>query len=143
MTDSKSDRLGLRGNIAIFDSSLRLLGGANATGAIASGVAYHAFNSITQIQILIKVGGILFLFGVFTFALAYTFLVVATIDIDRSLRVEEKEGPEHEFFPTNLTAKTYQKTAKVTHGLAALLGVVSLGLFLLGLVQYLFLALRL
>jgi hypothetical protein len=37
MTETKPERLGLRGRLAHFESGLRLLGGANATGAIAAG----------------------------------------------------------------------------------------------------------
>jgi hypothetical protein len=38
MSDEKPERLGLRGRLAHMESGLRLLGGANATGAIAAGV---------------------------------------------------------------------------------------------------------
>jgi len=33
-----------------MESGLRLLGGANATGAIAGGVAFHAFESSLEIE---------------------------------------------------------------------------------------------
>jgi hypothetical protein len=85
MSDERPERLGLRGRLAHMESGLRLLGGANATGAIAGGVAFHAFESSLEIQSAVKSAAVLFLFGIFTFTIAYTALFVATDDIDHSM----------------------------------------------------------
>jgi hypothetical protein len=62
MGDEKNDRLGLRGRLAHMESALRLLGGANATGAIAAAVAFHTFESHADIQNAVKTAVVLFLF---------------------------------------------------------------------------------
>ena len=51
--------------------ALKLLGGANATGALAAGAAYHAFATNAAAQSSIKLAAGLFLFGIFAFAHAY------------------------------------------------------------------------
>jgi hypothetical protein len=84
MTDAKTDRLGMRGRIGQLESALRLIGGANATGAIASGAAFHAFAENVAIQGSIKTAAILFLFGIFTFVIASMGLFMMTLDIDHS-----------------------------------------------------------
>jgi hypothetical protein len=82
---SDQERLGLRGRLAHMESALRLLGGANATGAIAGGVALHAFESNVEIQSAVKLAAVLFLFGIFTFVLAYAAFFLTIEDIDHSL----------------------------------------------------------
>jgi hypothetical protein len=66
-----SERLGIRGTLTLVENALKLLGGANATGALAVGVAYHTFSASTSNQTTVKVAGILFLIGVALFAVAY------------------------------------------------------------------------
>jgi hypothetical protein len=65
-----SERLGLRGRLAHFESTLRLLGGANTTGAIAAGAAFHAFEKNTEVQGTVKTAAALFLFGILAFVVA-------------------------------------------------------------------------
>jgi hypothetical protein len=98
MTES-SDRLGLRGRLAHFESALRLLGGANATGAIAAGAAFHAFEKNMDVQNVVKIAAVLFLGGIFAFAMAYVGLFLCTEDIDRSLhKKDEPTWPEYLFW---------------------------------------------
>jgi hypothetical protein len=40
MGDEKGERLGLKGRLAHFESALRLLGGANATGLLQQGLHF-------------------------------------------------------------------------------------------------------
>jgi hypothetical protein len=54
-------------------------------GAIAAGVAFHMFENNADIQIAMKTAVVLFLFGVFTFTIAYAALFVATEDIHHSM----------------------------------------------------------
>jgi hypothetical protein len=65
MGDEKNERLGLRGRIAQIESAIRLLGGANTTGAIAAGAAFHAFEKNVEVQNAVKIAALLFLFGIF------------------------------------------------------------------------------
>jgi hypothetical protein len=77
MTETKSERLGLRGTLTLFESALRLLGAANATGAITAGAALHAFaqEAAAPVQNGVKLAVLLFLCGVFAFTFAVCVLV--------------------------------------------------------------------
>jgi hypothetical protein len=144
MTDIKSDQLGLRGTLALMESALRLLGGANATGALASGVAYHAFAGNAIVQGAVKSAGIFFLFGILTFTVAYVSWFMTSLDIDRTLRFGETEGAVNEFFPTTGgSLAAYRRTAKITIVIMALTAIASLGTFLTGIMQVIRLSLLL
>jgi hypothetical protein len=54
----------------IWTASLRLLGAANATGALAAGAAYQAFDKKPDGQSTIKVLIVVFLMGVMLFTLS-------------------------------------------------------------------------
>lgn len=144
MADAKPDQLGLRGTLTLIESALKLLGGANATGALASGVTYHAFAGNVAVQGVVKSAGIFFLYGILAFAIAYMSWFMASFDIDRALRLNETEGAVNEFFPTRggkLT--TYQRTAKIMIVVMALTATVSFVVFLLGMTQVIRLSLLL
>jgi hypothetical protein len=141
MTDTKPERLGLRGRLAHFESALRLLGGANATGAIAGGVAFHAFESNAEIQSAVKSAAILFLFGIFTFTIAYAALFVATDDIDHSMhKPGEETWPEYLFWIPSKSPEQYKTAAKWEFTVALFGGLASFVLFLCGLAAILFMA---
>jgi hypothetical protein len=144
VADEKSERLGLRGRLALIESALRLLGGANATGAIAAGVAFHAFEKNAEVQSSVKIAALLFLFGIFTFAIAFMSLFMATYDIDSSLHKEgEPTWPEYLFWVPIKSAEEYRKAGKREFVASALIGLVSFILFLVGLVVVLTMAVRL
>ena len=112
MSDEKPKRLGLRGRLASFESTLRLLGGANATRAIAAGAAFHAFDKNMDVQNAVKGAAVLFLFGIFTFVIAYAFLFFTIHDIDHSMHKEgESTWPEYLFWVPNKSAEEYKKAA--------------------------------
>jgi hypothetical protein len=71
MSNAKPERYGWRGTLGLYEGALRLVGGANATGAIATGVAYHSFSANVSVQGTIKFAGVLFLLGILSFAFAY------------------------------------------------------------------------
>jgi hypothetical protein len=134
VADEKSERLGLRGRLAHIESALRLLGGANATGAIAAGVAFHAFEKNAEVQSSVKIAALLFLFGIFSFAIAYMSSFMATLDVDHSLHKEgEPTWPEYLFWVPTKSAEEYRKTAKREIVALALSGLVSFILFVVGL----------
>jgi hypothetical protein len=144
MSEEKSERLGLRGRLAHIESTLRLLGGANATGAIAAGVAFHAFENNTDVQNAVKVAAILFLFGIFTFAIAYAFLAMTILDVDHSLYKEGAETwPEYLFWVPNKRAEEYKKAAYREFVVVAFGLLASFVLFMIGLGFILSMALRL
>ena len=143
MATKKPDRLGLRGRIAHFDSALRLLGGANATGAIASGAAFHAFAQNADVQTSVKVSAVLFLFGIFTFVIAYMAWFIAILDIDHALHEgDEPLWPEYLFWSPTKTAEEYRSAAKWAFGVSMLLGLASFVLFFFGLASVLVMAIR-
>lgn len=142
MTDAKSERLGLRGTLALFESALRLIGGANATGLLAAGVAYHSFNA--DAQEAIKAAGILFLLGVLGFTVAYVGWFVMSLDIDSSMWGENEEKPPYPWFQgTKKSIAEHRQSAKRAFILMALAGMGSLLSFLIGFLQVTGIALRL
>jgi hypothetical protein len=124
-----------------MDSALRLLGGANATGAIAAGVTFHTFEKNADIQNALKLAAVLFLFGICTFTITYAALYVATHDLDHSLHKEgEETWPDYLFWVPTKSPEEYKKTAYrelvvVVFGMMA-----SFVLFIMGLGVILFMA---
>jgi hypothetical protein len=134
MTDTKPERLGLRGRLAHMESGLRLLGGANATGAIAAGAAFNVFKDTADIQNAVKTAAILFLFGIFAFAVSYFGLFLTVEDVDRSLRAkDEPTWPEYLWWVPRKTQEQYRSSAKWEFAVAILGGSVSFALFFIGL----------
>jgi hypothetical protein len=135
MADTKSERLGLRGTLTLFDSTLRLLGGANATGLLAAGATYHVFDGNPPIQTAVKTAATLFLLGVFSFIFGYMAWFFTSLWMDWSIQVPGEEGPEQIWFARTRTIKTNQRDAKIgfyvmTAGGAGALGFLVWGLFL-------------
>ena len=113
MTDTKLERLGLRGILALFESGLRLLGGANTTGAIASGAAFHAFAGTADAQNAVKVSGLLFLFGIFAFIIAYVCWFLLAFEVEQSLRDPTATEAEKIFWSAQIRgAEEYRRTAR-------------------------------
>jgi hypothetical protein len=144
MADEKSDKLGLRGRLAHIESTLRLLGGANATAALAAGAALHAFENNAYVLGTLKVVAALFLLGVFAFVVSYVGLFTATHDIDHSLYKEsEPTWPEYLWWRPLKTAEGYRKAALREFAISALGALVSFIVFVSGLGIILSLAARL
>jgi hypothetical protein len=141
MGDEKSERLGLRGRLAHLESALRLLGGANATGAIAAAIAFHTFENHADIQNAVKTAVVLFLLGICTFTIASAALFVATEDIDHSMHKQgEETWPEYLFWVPDKSAEEYKRMVKWEFGVAVFGGLASLSTFILGLAVILFMA---
>ena len=141
MGDDKDNRLGLRGKLAHMELALRLLGGANATGAIATGIAFHTFENNADIQIAMKTAVVLFLFGVFTFTIAYAALFLATDVIDYSMHKQgEETWPEYLFWVPDKSAEEYKTMAKWEFGIALFGGLASFSIFIVGLLVILAMA---
>ena len=134
MADRKSERLGVRGKLAHFESGLRLLGTANTTGAIAAGAAFHAFAQNADVQNSVKLAALLFLFGIFTFVIAYVFLFFTILNIEHSLyKRGESTWPRYLFGKPTKSAEDYRKAAETGFTVAAFSGLASYALFLVGL----------
>ena len=141
MTNAKSDHLGLRGRLAHYESALRLLGGANATGAIAAGAAYHAFAQNAVVRTWVSVSATLFLFGILIFVLAYIAWFVAVEEIDHSLhKADEPVWPEYLFWIPSKTAEQYKSDAKNKFFVMFFAGLASFISFLVGLASVLMMA---
>jgi hypothetical protein len=144
MSEEKPERLGLRGRLAHIESTLRLLGGANATGAIAAGAAFHAFEKNVDVQNAVKAAAVLFLFGIFTFVVAYAFLFVTIQEIDHSLHKEgEPTWPEYLFWVPTKSAQEYHNAAYWEFVVTGFGLLASFVLFMVGLWFILSMALRL
>jgi hypothetical protein len=74
--------LKFKGLMDIWISSLRLLGAANATGALAAGAAFQAFDKKPEAQSTIKVVVIFFLGGVILFALSQIAIFFTQINME-------------------------------------------------------------
>lgn len=139
-----SEQLGLRGILTYYESLLRLIGGANATGAIAAGAALHAFADNADLQSSVKLAGVLFLFGVFTFAIALMVLFVATFEIDHALhKPDEPTWPTYLFWVPQKSVDEYRKEAQRMLVIGSFVGLASFALFMSGLASVLIMAVRL
>jgi hypothetical protein len=144
MSEEKRELLGLKGRLAHFESALRLIGGANATGAIAAGAAFHAFSQNAAVQDSVKTAAILFLFGIFTFVIGYAGLFLTTLDIEHSLyKNDEPLWPEYLFWKPTKSAEEYRKAAQREFIVAVFVGLASFVLFFAGLAHVLTMAIRL
>jgi hypothetical protein len=141
--DPKSERLGVGGTFAIYDSALRLLGGANATGALAAGVAFHGFDGKADIQESLKTIAVLFLLGVLMFAVAYVCWFTTRFYIDLALRkAGEEAAPEDVWLPRVRTFEQNRRDARIGFLAMTITGVTSFVLFMCGLAQVLLLGLK-
>jgi hypothetical protein len=141
MTETKSDKLGLRGLLAHFDFGLRLIGGANATGAIAAGAAFHAFDGSVHVQSSVKGAGILFLLGIFAFVIAYTGWFMSVTEIDHSLhKADEPTWPDYLFWAPTKTTEEYKRAGKIALAVGLLVGLVSFTCFFVGITLLLMMA---
>jgi hypothetical protein len=143
MADEKIDRLGLKGRVAHFESALRLIGGANATGAIAAGAALHAFTGNAAVQGSVKLAAVLFLFGIFSFVIAYMGMFMMTLDIEHALyKKDDPLWPDFLFWKPTKTAEEYQKDAKRSFLIAVFMGLASFVFFFVGLANVLMMAIN-
>jgi hypothetical protein len=137
MTETKSERLGLRGTLALIESTLRLVGAANATGAITAGAALHAFaQEAALVQDRVKLAGLLFMCGVFAFTGAYAIWFITRVETDVSLRKpEEADEQEKTFFRPDpkLSADEHWKSARKHFGWTVIAGLLSFIFFMAGL----------
>jgi hypothetical protein len=141
---TKSERLGLRGTFAFFESALRLVGGANATGAIAAGVAFHAFAQNADMQWSVKAAAVSFLFGIFAFIFGYMLLLISALHMNFSLyERDEKGGPDQVLWARKDSPEEYRERAKKEFWRAQIVGFVSFICFLGGLSSALALAVSL
>jgi hypothetical protein len=141
VSEEKTERLGVRGTLALFESALRLLGAANATGLLASGAAYQAFGKYSDLKTMAMV----FLAGVFAFGVGYAFWFGINFDRDHALQTPEEDARLNSLFPglKNKGAEHSLRSAK--HGAVVMYtaGLVSLICFAFGLLTLVRLAVRL
>jgi hypothetical protein len=133
----------------LFESAIRLVGTANATGVIAAGAAFHTFAQASShaayFQGLVKLAAILFLLGVVGFAVAYSSWVQTTVEFDCFMRApgEPLEKWEQIFYSTENQKKApeeFGKSAWRCCVLTAIAFCVSLLFFMAGLATVIWLA---
>jgi hypothetical protein len=127
----------------IWTASLRLLGAANATGALAAGAAYQAFDKKPDGQSTIKVLIVVFLMGVMLFTLSQIAMFVTQQNMEfYFLRLKEPTEWEKVFW--NIAKQRQQHdplaAAKTGYLFMGFFGMASLACFLLGLVLVTFFA---
>lgn len=79
---SNNQPLGLKELFDVYQPTLRLVGAANATGAITAGAAFHA---LPEAQWYVKYVALIFLMGVFFFAASCAGLFFAQMHINSYL----------------------------------------------------------
>ena len=88
-----------------------------------------------------KTAVVLFLFGVFTFTIAYAALFLATDVIDYSMHKQgEETWPEYLFWVPDKSAEEYKTMAKWEFGIALFGGLASFSIFIVGLLVILAMA---
>ena len=128
MKETSSERLGLRGRLALLESTLRLLGTANATGLITAGAAFHAFPQAASASYInmVKLTAILFLSGICAFIVAYVFWFMSTVKIDLSLHEPGEDlRLEHILWNRTKSMEEYRESGKKKFSGAALVGFLS------------------
>jgi hypothetical protein len=132
MSDEKP--LDLTGLFDAFNSALRLLGTANATGAIAVGAGFQVFEKVAGAQTYIKVVVLIFLFGVLAFTFSYVGLFSARMEFDRYLAQKTKEHAEwEEIFRSSKGRRPTLSEVRKRWVVALLSGLVSIICFVVGL----------
>ena len=135
--DPKSERLGVRGSFAIYDSTIRLLGGANATGALAAGAAFHTFDGRADLQGDVKAIACLFLLGVGMFTIAYLCWFITVFSVDQALAAQE-EAPADIWRFSRRRPRTFEqnrRAARTGYLLMVIAGAASFSIFFVGLSQ--------
>jgi hypothetical protein len=139
-TDQNAE-LKFKGLMDIWTASLRLLGAANATGALAAGAAFQAFDKKPEGQSTIKVLVVLFLIGVMLFALSQIVMFVTQQNMELYfLRLREPSEWEKTFWNIERQQQQYSPLVMAKRGYLYMmfLGMASLACFLLGLILVMF-----
>jgi hypothetical protein len=132
MSDDK--RLRLKGLLEFYAATLRIVGAANATGAIASGVAFQAFEKLPGAQPAIKNIAIAFLLGVFAFAISHLALFLTQMEMNLYFMGSKKLTEwEKIFWVVSKPRRTYLLSAKKDLIVGIFAGLGSFVLFLFGL----------
>jgi hypothetical protein len=94
-------------------SALRMLGTANATGALAAGAAFQGFAARPEIQQSIKIAALAYLFGILMFAMSYLLLLSASQEADFFLHaLKERAEWEQSFWQLKKKPEIYLKLSR-------------------------------
>jgi hypothetical protein len=129
--------LKFKGLMDIWTASLRLLGAANATGALAAGAAFQAFDKKPEWQSTIKIFVVLFLIGVMLFTLSQITMFVTQQNRELYfLRLREPTEWEKTFWNTERQRQQHKPlaAAKLGYLFMGFIGMASLACFILGLI---------
>ena len=134
---SDQQPLSLKETFDIYNSTLRLVGAANATG----GAAFQAFEKIPGAQPHIKNVMLVFLFGVLLFTFSSATLFIAQTELDRyfgASRTKERADWEKIIAGITKPPEAHLRDAKINWRAALLTGFLSVLLFLGGLAMVMF-----
>jgi hypothetical protein len=131
MAEEKPERLGVKGTLALFESALRLLGAANATGFLATGAAFHAFGSHPALTGIAA----FFLLGLVTFMVEYGAWFFINLDLDRAFQKSKDDPRLDALFPRikKKSAEDILKGVRRSAGVMYMTGLFSFVFFGLGL----------
>ena len=107
---SDQQPLSLKETFDIYNSTLRLVGAANATGAIAAGAAFQAFEKTPAAQSFIKYVALVFLLGVLAFTFSSAALFIAQREFDSYLASRPKERADWEKIISGITKNPPRRT---------------------------------
>ena len=111
---------------------------------IAAGAAFHAFVQNADVQSSVKLAAVLFLFGIFTFVIAYMGWFLAVLEVDQALHKDgDPVWPDYLFMIQSKPAEQYQASAKRTFLVTVFVGLASFVFFFVGLATVLMMAIRL
>jgi hypothetical protein len=128
---SDDQRLSFKGLLDIYTTALRLLGAANATGAIAAGAAFHAFEKTSAAQSSIKGVIVAFLIGVLAFAASYLAIFLTQMNMEHYFAGSREQAEwEKTFLVNQKPPQNYLAEANRCLVVAMFAGLLSLALFL-------------
>jgi hypothetical protein len=144
---SENDEDKFKAFIEIYKSALRLVGAANATGLLAAGAAYQAFEKRSEAQSSIKIVIVLFFIGIVTFTISQMTMFLLQMYMNNYFRGQSEPsdwettilaGPDKPTSPTHLLRMARSDFIVMSFsGLAALVlflsGLGFVGVFLLAL----------
>jgi hypothetical protein len=130
----EDDQARFKGLMDIYTTALRSLGTANATGAIAAGAAFHAFEKVAAAQGSVKAVVMTFLLGVLAFAVSYIALFVTQAEMERYFAQSgEQSDWVKVFWAAPAQGKEQLAGARRSLIVGMFAGLLSLALFLFGL----------
>jgi hypothetical protein len=139
MSDTKDQPFASFDTFQTTLSALRMVGTANATGALAVGSAYHSFVDMPAFHGSLKWIALTFLYGIINFTLSYLSITFASMELDNfHMSLRERTKWEKIFWILKQSPSRYARKAKRWFGVGLFFGGLSSALFFTGLFAVIF-----